>query len=159
MARFQVVPISRAIVADAAARLAAGESGVALLTVDAPSGYPCRLTLEEARPGERILLCRHRPFEAITPYTEEGPIFARPDAAPARLPPGALPPFMAMRKLLSVRRYDRAGAIAGADVVRPDDCAEAIAQALEDDAVAYVHVRNAGYGCFLFRADRVAKSE
>ncbi|MBI1186175.1 MAG: DUF1203 domain-containing protein [Alphaproteobacteria bacterium] len=156
MARFQVAPISPAVVAAAARRLAAGDPAVSLRTVDAPSGYPCRLTLQEAKPGERVLLFRHRPFDAVTPYTEEGPIFARLDAAPAHLPPGALPDFMAQRKLLTVRRYDRAGAIAGAEVVPPEACAETIAHALEHANVDYVHVRNAGYGCFLFRADRAA---
>lgn len=103
-----------------------------------------------------MLLFRYRPFGAVTPYTEEGPIFARLHAAPAQLPPGALPPFMAGRKLVSVRRYDHAGAIAGAEIVAPEDCAAAIASALDDAAVECVHVRNAGYGCFLFRADRAA---
>jgi len=155
MARFQVSPISPAAVADARRRFSNGDPTVEERIVDAPTGYPCRITLEEARRGERVLLFRHRPFASDGPYAEEGPVFARLESPPAQLGQCELPPFLANRKLVSVKRYDARHAIAGAEVVNPEECGLAISRALDDQEVAYVHVRNAGYGCFLFRADRV----
>ena len=45
--------------------------------VDAPNAYPCRITLEDAAPGEEVLLLTYAHQPAGTPYASAGPIFIR----------------------------------------------------------------------------------
>jgi hypothetical protein len=154
MSKFRIRPIDRAIVEDAARRLACGDPSVAERVSDAPTGYPCRLSLAEAPVGARVLLFRHRPFQENGPYAEEGPIFARPEAAPADLPENEVPAYVRARRFVVVRRYDAREAITGAELAAGADCAAEISRAFDLADTAFVHVRSATYGCFLFRADR-----
>ncbi|MEJ0022348.1 MAG: DUF1203 domain-containing protein [Alphaproteobacteria bacterium] len=154
MAQFQVRAIGEDVVRDALARHAAGDPHVEEQLIETPTGHPCRITLAEIPAGERALLFRHSPFDAPSPYAEAGPIFARIARPPARLGANEVPAFVAERPLVVVRAYDNVNAIASGEVVAGEACAAAIARALDDDATAYVHVRSAAYGCFLFRADR-----
>jgi hypothetical protein len=154
MSSFQIHPIDPAIVEDAARRLAVGDPSVAERVVDSPTGYPCRLSLQEAPVGARVLLFRHRPFRGRSPYAEEGPVFARRGVEPAKLEQGEVPAYVLPRPLVVVRRYDEDEAISGAEVVSGADCAAALSRAFDLDDTAFVHVRSAGYGCFLFRAER-----
>jgi hypothetical protein len=55
--------------------------------VDAP-GMPCRVSLEDARPGERVLLLTHRHLDVDTPYRSDGPIYVREGASRALPAPG-----------------------------------------------------------------------
>ncbi|HEY1448221.1 MAG TPA: DUF1203 domain-containing protein, partial [Caulobacteraceae bacterium] len=41
---------------------------VVRVVADAPVGYPCRVLLEDARPGESLLLLNHEFQSAQTPY-------------------------------------------------------------------------------------------
>jgi hypothetical protein len=152
---FQVHAIPAAFVLAAERRLAEGDPSVAVRIVDAPNGYPCRLSLADAPPGARVLLFRHRPFSGDHPYAEEGPIFARPGAARAILAANEVPAFVARRPAIAVRRYDAQEAILGAEVVAGADCGGALRRAFAFDDTAFVHIRNAAWGCFLCRADRL----
>jgi hypothetical protein len=151
---FVVQSLNSEIAADAARRLAAGDPFVEEVEVDAPVGYPCRVTLEWAKPGERVLLFKHRPFSAPSPYAEEGPVFARMDAPAKVLPIDTLPDYVAIMPLVIVRAYDQRNAIACAEAVPGAACAEAIGKAFAREDVAYVHIRAGAYGCFQFRVDR-----
>jgi hypothetical protein len=154
MSNFLIEPIDAAIVRDAERRRAGGDPTVAERIADAPTGFPCRLTLAEVPAGTRLLLFRHRPFHGNGPYAEEGPIFAQPDADPAEALRNEVPAFVRSRPFVVVRRYDAAEAIADSELVSGADCAAAISRALDIEDTAFVHVRSATYGCFLFRADR-----
>jgi hypothetical protein len=101
-----------------------------------------------------LLLFRHRPFSGNGPYAEEGPIFAQPDGDPVEALRNEVPAFIRSRPFVVVRRYDAAEAIAGSELVSGADCAAAISRAFDIDDTAFVHVRSATYGCFLFRAER-----
>ncbi|MGE0046933.1 MAG: DUF1203 domain-containing protein [Hyphomonadaceae bacterium] len=152
MTHFQIRPIAQETVAAAEARLAAGDPSVIERIIEEEGGQPCRLTLAEAPKGSRVLLFRHRPFAGDGPYAEEGPIFARTDAGAASLAANEVPAFIAAREIVMVRRYDRAGAIAGGELVAGADVAKTIAARLSDDAIEFVHLRSAHYGCFLCEA-------
>lgn len=141
-------------VAAAAARYEHADSEVRLVEVTAPVGFPCRVTLDWAQPGEKVLLFKHNPFNAASPYAEQGPVFARPAGAPKVLEIDELPAYVAVIPQVVVRGYDAATSITHAEVVAGRDCAAAIRRAFANDGVAYVHIRAAAYGCFQFRVDR-----
>jgi Protein of unknown function (DUF1203) len=154
MTHFQVRALDSSHVRDAERRLAAGDPAVREHIVGEGGGAPCRLTLEDAPTGARVLLFRHRPFSGDHPYAEEGPIFARTGALQATLGRDEVPAMVARRPFITVRRYDAAEAIVGAEVVAGTDCKAAIERALAHDDTAFAHVRNSAWGCFLFRVDR-----
>lgn len=69
--------------ADAAALAAAG---AIRFNVDAKPGFPCRITLEDAEPGETVLLLNHEHQAADTPYRARHAIFSARERERARAP-------------------------------------------------------------------------
>ena len=51
--------------------------GMRRMIVDAKPGFPCRVTLEDAEPGERVLLLAFEHQPAHSPFRASGPIFVR----------------------------------------------------------------------------------
>jgi hypothetical protein len=128
--------------------------GVLRKVVDAPRGYPCRVTLEDAAPGERVLLLNFEHQAAPTPFRASHAIYVREAAAaPARLK-DELPPALRGR-VISLRAFDAGGMLVGAELVSAeDDLAAAIARGFTNEGAAYLHAHSAAYGCFLARIDR-----
>ncbi len=130
---------------------------VRLIDVDEPNAYPCRRCLRDALPGERVALLSYDPFLGDSPYRQPGPIFVHVDhCSPASF--RELPEQLTRRRL-SVRSFDREHLMLGGLVVEGAEL-EATAEALlADDAVSYVHVHNAGPGCFAVRIDRCSEAD
>lgn len=127
--------------------------GVIRMTVDSKPGFPCRITLEDAEPGETVLLLNHEHHDAETPYRSRHAIFVREGAvAPARVE-NALPPALAGR-LLAIRAYDIAGMMIDAEVIEGAEAEPLIERFLADPRTAYLHAHNARRGCFAARIDR-----
>lgn len=127
--------------------------GVVRMTADSKPGFPCRITLEDAEPGETVLLLNHEHLAVDTPYRSRHAIFVRESAtAPARVD-GAVPPVMATR-LLSLRAFDAADMMIDAEVVEGADAAPLIERFLDNPATAYLHAHAARRGCFVARIDR-----
>ena len=117
-------------------------------------GNPCRHCLEMIPEGAEMLVLAWRPFPALQPYAETGPIFLC--AGPCAAGGGeALPDILASPDYI-VRGYgadDRIVYGTGAVVptARLRDEAEA---RLADARVAYLHVRSARNNCYQLRIDR-----
>jgi hypothetical protein len=128
--------------------------GILRQTVPDDGGVPCRVSLEDAKPGERVLLLNHVHHDVATPYRASGPIYVREQARTARLAPGEIP-AMLERRLLSLRAYDAAGMLVESEVVEGRDLRAALDAAFEQESVAYLHVHNARPGCFNCAVERV----
>lgn len=133
---------------DALARL-----GARRCIADSDYGYPCRVSLEDARPGDELLLLSWEHQPAASPYRASGPVFVRRGAKRAVLPPGVVPPYVS-RRLISLRAYDRAHMMVGAAVREGADAVRELERMFADPAVAYVHLHNAKHGCFSCLAER-----
>ncbi|MFO1147840.1 MAG: DUF1203 domain-containing protein [Alsobacter sp.] len=133
--------------ADLAAR------GVLRVRVDAPGGYPDRIEMREAAPGETVLLLNHCCQPADTPYRATHAIYVREGAAEAYDRVDEVPEVMRSR-LLSVRAYDAGGMMRDADVVEGVGLEAVVARFFADPAVAYLHAHNARRGCYSGRIDR-----
>jgi hypothetical protein len=127
--------------------------GIRRRRADAEFGYPCRVSLRDALPGEELLLLPFEHHAVDSPYRALGPIYVRRAAARARLAPGEVPPYVT-RRLISVRAYDRTGMMLAADVVEGVAVAARLERQFADADTAYVHLHNARPGCFSCVANR-----
>jgi hypothetical protein len=123
------------------------------MVADKRPGFPCRVSLRDAEPGESVLLLNYEHLAVASPYRSRHAIFVRENAVDARLDVDEIPEVLATR-LLSVRAFDRAGMMVDADVVQGSGLAPAISRMLDKSAVDYLHVHNAKPGCFAARVDR-----
>jgi len=121
--------------------------GAQRVAVDANPGFPCRVSLVDARIGERVILTAFRHHDVASPYRSSGPIYVREAAYTAQ--PGIDEiPIMFRHRLLSVRAYDRGAIMREARVVEGHDLEDAITHCFADPDTAYIHLHNAGPGCF-----------
>lgn len=127
--------------------------GMRRVVADSKPGFPCRVSLEDAEPGERLILLPFDHQPAHSPYRASGPIFVRENAREAFDGHGEIPSVLSNR-LLSLRGYDAQDLIVEADVVEGDCAADAIERLFARDEVRYIHVHNAKRGCFACRVDR-----
>ncbi len=73
------------------------------MQADSKPGYPCRITLEDAEPGESLLLLRWTHLDMQTPYRASGPIFVRELARETGLYRNSIPEQQRIRLLSCVR--------------------------------------------------------
>lgn len=132
---------------------ALAERGIQRRTVDGP-GAPCRITLEDAHPGETVLLMNYEHQPADTPFRSRHAIFVREGAADRSFAPGEIPPVFAARQFLSLRAFDASGMMVDADITPTAELPEAIDRLLAHPDVAYLHAHYAGAGCYAARIDR-----
>jgi hypothetical protein len=124
------------------------------VVADADRGYPCRVSLEDARAGERLLLVNHASNAVDGPYRSAFAIFVREDAGEAASFVDALPPVFE-RRALSLRGYDAAGDLVAARLSPSDDSHDAaIRELIADPRVDHIDAHNAAHGCFAARIDR-----
>ena len=124
------------------------------VVVDESNAYPCRRCLRDAEPGETVLLLSYDPFEdaAVSPYRQPGPIYVH--AGPCDYEPAGTLPDQLTRRVLSVRSFGADHLMRGGVVVDGVELGDVAAGLLDDEGVAYLHVHNAGPGCFAARIDR-----
>ena len=113
---------------------------------------PCRVSLTDAAPGERLILTNYEHQPARSPYRSTGPIFVR-EAAQEPYDGAEVPPVVRTR-LVSLRAYDAAGMIVDADVVQGRDIEPVLERIFARPDTAYVHIHNAKRGCYSCRVDR-----
>ena len=129
------------------------ERGMCRMIADGKPGYPCRVTLEDAEPGERLILLPFAHQDAGSPYRASGPIFVREAAVRPFDAIDVVPPVLRGRQL-SLRGYDARDCIVEADVIDGNAAEQAIARFFENPDVEYLHVHNAKRGCFSCRIER-----
>jgi hypothetical protein len=122
---------------------------------NAKPGFPCRVSLKDAEPGERVILLPYSHQPAQSPYRAVGPIFVRESAQDASLPPDTVPALLRSR-MLSVRAYDSRDLMIGAEVVDGRELESTLTRVLGNERVRYIHLHYAAPGCYACRVDRAA---
>lgn len=120
---------------------------------DGPRGFPCRVSLQDAAPGESLLLLNYEHQAAATPYRSSHAIYVRENASEATPAVNEIPMVLRTR-LLSVRAFDASGFMTQADVVDGEALAPVIARLFAEPDVLYLHLHNAKPGCYAARVDR-----
>jgi hypothetical protein len=124
------------------------------MTSDAPVGFPCRVLLEDAAPGETLLLLNHEYQAADTPYRGRHAIFVNEAARAPRSFLDEIPPVLAVRKAISLRAFDVDDMMIDADVVPGTEVEASVLRLLQNPRTRYLHAHNAARGCFAARIDR-----
>lgn len=128
--------------------------GARRVVADAPVGFPCRVSLEDAAVGDELLLLPFEHLSARSPYRASGPVYVRARARRAVLEPGVVPRYVT-RRLMSVRAYDASDMMVAGEVCEGADVHATLERLMADDAVAFIHLHNAKRGCFSCRVERV----
>ena len=123
------------------------------VTADSPTAFPCRVSLQDAAPGEELLLVNHVSHDVPTPFRTAYAIYVREQAGEAPVFIGRLPPVL-LGRMLSLRGFDAAGMLREGLLVQPDEVEARIGQLFADPAVASIHAHTPAYGCFLARIER-----
>jgi Protein of unknown function (DUF1203) len=120
---------------------------------DAKPGFPCRITLEDAEPGETLLLVPHAHQTSQTAYASKGPIFIRERHASRAEYLDEIPDQLKAR-LISLRAYDKDGMMRDADVVDGKDLQPLIERFFVNESIGYLHAHFARRGCYAALIER-----
>jgi Protein of unknown function (DUF1203) len=120
---------------------------------DAKPGFPCRITLEDAEPGETLLLVPYAHQTSQTAYASKGPIFIRERPSVRATIHGRIPEQLKSRPI-SLRAYDRDGMMRDADVTNGEDLKPLIERFFANEDVAYLHAHFARRGCYAALVER-----
>lgn len=132
---------------------ALAERNIRRVLVEEPNSAPCRITLEDAPPGERVLLLSYEHQSAASPFRASGPIFVRETDGPAYDEVGRIPRALASRTL-SARGYDAEGMMIKGQVVDGASLEGLLEDWLSDAQIDDVHLHYASRGCYAAKARR-----
>ena len=115
-------------------------------------GYPCRVSLEDSRPGDELLLVNYEHLPVASPYRMRFAVYVRKDDETYdRIDevPGQL-----RKRMLAVRAFDGAGMMRGCELTDGRELEGAIAKLLADPEADYLHIHYAAPGCYAARVER-----
>lgn len=127
--------------------------GAQRCVADRTPGFPDRIELRDAQPGESLLLLNHVHQPADTPYRASHAIFVREGALSAYDAIDEIPEVL-HRRVLSLRAFDAQHLIHAAELARGDDIAKAVRRLLADPATAYIQAHYATRGCYAAHIER-----
>ncbi|WP_159976051.1 MULTISPECIES: DUF1203 domain-containing protein [unclassified Novosphingobium] len=130
-----------------------GRMGAKRVFADADRGFPCRVSLDDAKEGEGLILLNFISHDVTNPCRSAYAIYIRENAEQAPAFVDCLPPVFAERPL-SLRGFDAEGMLHAASLAEPEQADDAIRALLAIPEVACIHAHNAAYGCFAARIER-----
>jgi len=122
------------------------------VTASADRGFPCRVSLEDAREGEELILFHHTSHDVATPYRSAYAIYVRQGATPADYVDRTPPVFEG--RPLGLRGFDGEGNLRDARLALPGEADGKIRDLFVNPEIAYIHAHNAAHGCFAARVER-----
>lgn len=129
------------------------ERDIRRVVADGRPVYPCRVSLQDAAEGERLLLLPHAHHVVDTPYRASGPVYVREAAIEATPGIDEVPELLRTR-LLSLRAYDTRGMMVWADVRPGTELEAGIGELFAIERTDYLHLHYAKPGCYACRVVR-----
>jgi len=120
---------------------------------DSQPGYPDRIELRDAAPGETLLLVNHVHHDVANPFRASHAVYVL-EGATRRFDAAGCVPESLRTRLLSLRAFDGDGMMCDADVVEGRELETAIERFFAEPKVAYLHAHYARRGCYAARIDR-----
>jgi hypothetical protein len=129
------------------------EHGALRVKAGTDKGWPCRISLEDARADEILILLNHISHDVATPYRSAYAIYVRESAdTPARYVDETPPVFEG--RPMAFRAFDKDGMLRNAALALPGQADAKIRELFESDDIAYIHAHNAAHGCFAAKVER-----
>ena len=122
------------------------------VTADSPTAFPCRVSLQDAAPGEELVLLNHVSHDVPTPFRTAYAIYVRKEVETASYTDET--PAYLDRRTLGLRGFDAAGMLRGGLLAMPGEADARIRELFERPEIATIHAHNAAVGCFLARIER-----
>ena len=94
--------------------------GAMRVTADSASGYPCRVSLEDAAPGEELVLLNHVSHDVAGPFRAAYAIYVRKDADRAASYTDTAPRYLEGRTL-SLRGFGADGMLKDGVLAMPGE--------------------------------------
>lgn len=127
--------------------------GAKRVTATADRGFPCRVSLEDAKAGETLILLHHTSHDVTTPYRSAYAIYVRENAREAARFADDAPPVFVGRPL-GLRGFDGEGMLRDAALALPGEADAKIRGLFSNPDIAYIDAHNAAHGCFAARVER-----
>lgn len=129
------------------------ERGAMRVTADSAFGYPCRVSLQDATPGEELILLNHVSHDVDGPFRTAYAIYVRKEAETPASYVDETPPYLD-RRTLSLRGFGADGLLKDGLLALPGEADAKIRALFETPEIATIHAHAATYGCFLARIER-----
>lgn len=123
------------------------------VTATADKGFPCRISLEDAKAGETLILFNHMSHDVATPYRSSYAIYVREGQDEPADYVDATPPVFEGRPI-ALRGFDDGGMLRDAALALPGEADAKIRALFESRDIAYIHAHNAAHGCFAAKVER-----
>lgn len=127
--------------------------GAKRVTANADRGFPCRISLEDAKAGETLILLHHTSHDVATPFRSSYAIYVREGVREAAAFKDTTPPVFEGR-LLGLRAFDEQGMLRDAALALPGEADAKIRALFGNAEIAYIDAHNAAHGCFAARVER-----
>lgn len=127
--------------------------GTKRYVANARPGFPDRVEIRDAEPGETVLLLNYEHQPADTPYRASHAIFVREGAERVYDEVDTIPETLSLRPI-SLRAFNAPGEMVDADLADGRELAPLIERFFANPEVAYLHAHYAKRGCYAARIDR-----
>lgn len=117
-------------------------------------GFPDRVELRDAEPGETVLLLNYTHQPEQTPYRSSYAIFVREGAEERYDEIDIIPGSLGVR-LIALRAFDAQHDMTAAEIVEGAQLKSLIEQFFDRPETVYLHAHYARRGCYAARIDRV----
>jgi hypothetical protein len=118
----------------------------------ADAGYPCRISLTDAQPGDELILVNYEHHPVDSPYRMRFAIYVR--NGEERFDAIDEVPEQLRIRTLAVRAFDASAMMVGWELVDGRELEGAIERRFADPRASYLHVHFAAPGCYAARVDR-----
>jgi Protein of unknown function (DUF1203) len=156
--KFNVLPIKPELARAIRETMIDQEGHRLVVSVARENSYgPCRSCLKQFVAGDRRILFSYSPNAVGHPYNETGPIYIHADECEPYRQQNVFPTEVENGRIkfpLAFRVYNEDGVMIDAVLRNVMDASRTIESIFENSKVAFLHVRNAQFGCFVAHVDR-----
>ena len=128
-------------------------AGVVRVIAEADAGWPCRISLEDAKTGDSLILVNHTSHDVTTPYRSSYAIYVGEASTAAPRYVDTTPPVFEGRPI-ALRGFDAVGMLRDAKLALPGQADAKIRELFESEVISTIHAHNAAHGCFSAQIER-----
>jgi len=116
------------------------------------SGFPCRISLTDARAGDEVILVNYQHHRTASPFRSSFALYVR--AGETQFDAKDEIPEQLRKRLLSLRGYDAQGMLRAAEIADGREIETGLEAMFAIDDVAYIHLHFARPGCYAALVER-----